>query len=403
MRLTTLLGPELEETLRKDPFFAKEIADELNAPDLAELICALPDDLAVGALATLTLESAAAVLDELEDNRRVDLVQQLDPERAAQLAEVMSADERADVFQELPEDVRSDLLSRMDEEEREDVRELIRHEEASAGGLMTTDFVSLDPNVTVESAIEQVRATAADMETIYEAYAVDPHGTLLGSVSLQALVLAGKGSKIADVMDADVRSVPPEMDQEELSGIVQKYGLLAVPVVDNTTRKLLGIVTVDDVVDVLKEEQAEDIEKLGAVQPVETPYFDTSFWTLLRSRAVWLVAIFLVQLLTFDVIESFHWAAVAAPALSALVPLIVSSGGNTGNQSASLVVRGLALGELKKGDGWRLLSREGLMGLVLGGSWGLSAPSVLTLRRAPLLCFLLQLPSPWFRWFASGP
>jgi magnesium transporter len=233
----------------------------------------------------------------MDHARRSVLVTSLDRALAARLAELMSADERADLFQSLDAEVRADLLGRMPKEEQRDVRELLRYPEHTAGGLMTTDYVALSPDSTVERAIDEVRRTAAEMETVYEAYAIDANGTLLGAVSLRDLVLARVGQPISAVMNADVISVPPEMDQEDVARIVQRYGLLALPVVD-AARKLLGIVTVDDVVDVLKKEQAEDIQKLGAVQPTATSYFQTGFWALVRSRAFWLVAIFLGEILT---------------------------------------------------------------------------------------------------------
>jgi magnesium transporter len=277
----------------------------------------------------------------------------------------MSADERADLFQALSAEVRSDLFGRMTKEEQRDVRELLRYPETSAGGLMTTDYVALKPDITVERAIDEVRRTAAEKETIYEAYAVDPNGTLLGSVSLRDLVLARVGQPISTIMNADTISVPPEMDREDVARIFQRYALLALPVVD-AARKLLGIVTVDDVVHVLKQEQAEDIQKLGAVQPTETPYFETPFWVFVRKRAGWLVAIFAGEILTASVLEHYAWARSANQAIEVFVPLIISSGGNTGSQSSSLVIRGMALGEFDIGDAIRILGRELRMGLVLG-------------------------------------
>jgi magnesium transporter len=230
---------------------------------------------------------------------------------------------------------------------------------------MTTDFVALEPQLTVENAIEQVRRTAGDKETIYEAYAVDPNGTLLGAVSLRDLVLARAGQPISAIMNADVISVPPEMDQEDVAHLFEHYDMLALPVVD-AARKILGIVTVDDVVTVLKREQAEDIQKLGAVAPTDDAYFKTEFWTLVRKRAGWLIAIFLGEILTASVLEHYETARRTFQAIEVFVPLIISSGGNTGSQASSLVIRGMALEEFGPGDAGRILWRELRMGLVLG-------------------------------------
>jgi magnesium transporter len=370
VRLASLLAPDLEATLKSNPLQAAELAEELHAADLAEVIEGLTDETAVTMLHALPPPVAAAALDAMNHGKRADLFGKLERPFAVQLTELMSADERADLFQSLPEDLRADLLGRLTKEEQRDVRELLRYPETSAGGLMTTDYVAVKPDITVERAIDDVRRTAAEKETIYEAYAVDPNGTLLGSVSLRDLVLARAGQTIATVMNADTISVPPEMDREEVARIFQRYGLLALPVVD-AARKMLGIVTVDDVVNVIKQEQAEDIQKLGAVQPTERPYFETDFWVFVRKRAGWLVVMFLGEIFTATILEGYAWARAANQTIEVFVPLILSTGGNTGSQSSSLVIRGMALGEFGVGDAVRILWRELRMGLVLGGILGI--------------------------------
>ena len=369
MQISKLLAPELEETLRQDPAQAAELAEELHDADLAELIDGLPDELAVVMLGTLAESQAAAVLDVMQAARRAELFERLERAKAARIADGMSADQRADLFQSLPDEVSADLLARMPKDASLDVRELLRYPENSAGGRMTTDFVTLSPQLTVERAIDEVRRIAEEKETINEVYVVDPNGTLLGALSLSALVLARAGQTLSAVMDAEVVSVPPELDQEDVARLFEHYELLAVPVVDQS-RKLLGIVTVDDVVTVLKEEQAEDIQKLGAVQATEGGYFDTDFWTFVRKRAGWLIAIFMGEILTASVLEHYEAARRAFTAIEVFVPLIISSGGNTGSQASALVIRGLALGEVAVGDAMQILWRELRMGLVLGAFLG---------------------------------
>lgn len=369
MRLSNLLAPDLVETLKQDPAQVAELADELHAADLAELIDGLPDDSAVLMLEVLPEHHAAAVLDAIKGSRRADLFQRVDRSKAARIADGMSADERADMFQSLPEETRADLLTRMPKAASQDVRELLRYPENSAGGRMTTDFAALPPQLTVERAIEEVRRIAEEKETINEVYVVDPNGTLVGAVSLRTLVLARAGQTLSAVMDADVVSVPPAMDQEDVARLFDHYELLAVPVVDET-RKLLGIVTVDDVVTVLKEEQAEDIQKLGAVRPIEEGYFQTDLWTFVRKRAGWLIVIFMGEILTASVLEHYEAARKAFSAIEVFVPLIISSGGNTGAQASSLIIRGLAMGEFAVGDAIRVLAREARVGLMLGAILG---------------------------------
>lgn len=370
MQISNLLIPDLEETLKSDPAQAAELAEELHSSDLAELIDKLPDDLAVIMLGALGESEAAAALDAMDPGRRAELFQRLDRTTAARLADDMSPDERVDLVQSLPDEVGADLLARMPQDASREVRALLRYPENSAGGRMTTNFVALQPQLTVERAIEEVRRSAEEKETINEVYAVNPDGKLMGAVSLRDLVLARAGQPLSAVMDPDVVSVPPELDQEDLARVFAHYNLLAVPVVDQG-RQLLGIVTVDDVVTVLKEEQAEDIQKLGAVQPTDGGYFQTDFWTFVRKRAGWLIAIFMGEIMTASVLEHYEAARRAFTAIEVFVPLIISSGGNTGSQASSLVIRGLALGEVGVRDGARILWRELRMGLVLGSFLGI--------------------------------
>jgi magnesium transporter len=369
VQISNLLAPDLRETLKTDPAQAAELAEELHDADLAELIDGLPDDLAVVMLGTLSEAQAAPVLDSMEKGRRAELFERLDRAKAARIADGMSPDERADLFQSLPDEVSADLLARMPKDASSDVRELLRYPENSAGGRMTTDYVTIAPHLTVEKAIEEVRKSAAEKETINEVYAVDQNGALLGAVSLKTLVLARAGQPISAVMNPDVISVRPDMDQEDVARLFAHYDLLAVPVVDEG-RKLIGIVTVDDVVTVLKQEQAEDIQKLGAVQPTEGGYFQTDFWTFVRKRAGWLIAIFMGEILTASVLEHYEAARRAFTAIEVFVPLIISSGGNTGSQASSLVIRGLALGEVSIRDIFKIFWREVRMGLVLGAFLG---------------------------------
>src|SRR5215831_21206144 len=366
MRVASLLAPDVEEILRTDPVLVAELVEELHPADLADVLGALSDDLAVLMLKSLPIEAAAQALDSADRTRRVEIFRAIDPVLAARVANKMSPDERADLFGELPEELRADVLARMEREEVKDVRQLLRYPEASAGGLMTTEFVALAAELPVERAIEEVRKKAPEMETIYDAYAIDPNGTLLGAVSLRDLVLARSGHPLSAVMDPTVISVPPETDREEVARLFAKYDLLALPVVDNASRRILGIVTVDDVVDVIQAEQTEDIQRLAAVEPIEDAYFATGFWTFVRKRASWLVLLFVEEMFTSNAINHYEWAEKAVLALSLYIPLIISSGGNSGSQSSALIVRSLAVGDVTLRDWFRIVRREIVLGLALG-------------------------------------
>jgi magnesium transporter len=223
----------------------------------------------------------------------------------------------------------------------------------------------------VDAALESVRtaARAGRREAMYAIYALDATGVLRGVFSLRELLAAPPGSRVSDISWHDVVSVPPTADREEVARLTSKYDLVAVPVVDPSGR-LLGAVTVDDVIDAIVEEQTEDVQRLGAVQPLDAPYFQASFWSIARKRAGWLFLLFIAELLTATAMARYETTLAGALALVFFVPLIISSGGNSGSQSATLITRALAVGEVELHDALRILTREGLQGLALGAFLG---------------------------------
>jgi len=366
--VTRLLLPDVAEALRNDPRSVVELTEELHPVDLADLCAELDDGLQLALVRALPVVDGARLLEALERQERVDLFGRLATaalDAAVDVAEAMAPDERADLFGELSEDTRTALLAKMERAESRDVQQLLAYPEDTAGALMTTNFVALSGEATCARAIEDVRRSAAEMETIYEAYAVDPHGTLLGVVSLRDLVLAKADKAIAEVMQPNVISVDVEADQEECARLIAKYDLLALPVMDRA-RRIVGIITVDDVVDVLQDEATEDAQKLGAVEPLEDSYFNTGFWALVKKRYKWLVILFVGGLFTGTAMKSFAGELRLVPALLLMVPLIISSGGNAGSQSASLMIRALAVGEVRPRDFARIVLRELAIGLALG-------------------------------------
>ena len=365
---TRLLLPDVAEALRSSPASVLELTDELHAADLAELATELEVDLAMILLATLPVEPAARLVGALEKTKRLELFGLLvekSQARAVELAEVMAPDERADLFGELPEDVRTSLLAKLTREEQRDVRQLLAYPDGTAGSIMTTAFIAVAAEQTVRQAIEQVRVSAEEMETIYAAYAVDPNGVLVGVVSLRDLVVAKGEKTILETMEPNVISLEAEADKGEAARLIAKYDLLALPVTDRTHR-LVGIITVDDVVDLIQEEAGDDVQKLGGVAPLEGAYFETGFWEFVRKRLMWLVVLFLGELLTGNAMHHYTATFENVAALIWFVPLIISSGGNAGSQSASLMIRALAVGEVKPSDFAKVLVRELSIGLSLG-------------------------------------
>ena len=367
---TRLLLPEVTEALRSNPQELLELTEELHPADLADLATALEPDLAQAFLSVLPIPIAARMLEACEEDDCLALFEPLarsSMNRAVAITDDMAADDRADLYALLPPDLRTQLLEAIDAEESRDIRQLLSYAEHSAGALMTTDFVALPANRTVAEAIEMVRDSAAEMETIYIAYAVDPNGTLLGAVSLRDLVTSPADRTIDAIMNPNILSVHADDDQEDAARMLAKYDLLALPVVDRTHR-ILGIITVDDLMDVVEEEATEDAQKMGAIEPLDTPYMNTPFMHLIKARAPWLVALFIAGLATANVLEHYtHSPSLMSVAmLTWFVPLIISSGGNSGSQSATLIIRAMAVDRIEGTDTLKILGRELLAGATLG-------------------------------------
>jgi magnesium transporter len=290
----------------------------------------------------------------------------------ALIASQMEPDDRADLFSILPPRVAASVLTtleKVDPEAAENVRELAKYPETAAGHLMTTWYVSAPPSATIEQAFEAVRAHAEETDTpIYSVYVLSDGDQLLGLVPLRDLIVAAKDGTdlpISELMRTNFVNVPPEMDQEEVARLMAKYDTNAMPVVDDSGA-LLGVITIDDIVDVLTAEQTEDAQKIGGMAPLEVPYFQTSFFAFVRKRGVWLLVLFFLQFFTQFALRSSDHVLSAIQGAAYYVPLLISSGGNSGSQSSTLIIRGLALGEIKPSDWWRILWREAGLGLVLG-------------------------------------
>jgi magnesium transporter len=367
---TRLILPEVIEALQTSPEDLVGLTEELHPADLADLAAALEPELAQRLLMVLPIADAARLLENLDEERRSSLFANLatrELDKAAAITDEMAADDRADLYATLGEKLRTELLEAIDEDESRDIRQLLSYPEDSAGALMTTDFVALPAHVSSEEAINLIRQTAADKETIYQAFAVDQNGTLLGVLSLRDLVVSPADRTIAQIMNPNIVSVPVEADQEEVARLIAKYDLLALPVVDRHHR-IVGIITIDDAIDVVQEEATEDVQRLGGVEPLEQPYLSTPYVQLIRARAPWLLVLFVAGLATRNVLEHYTTAAnIASIAmLMWFVPLIVASGGNSGSQSATLVIRAVALGRLELRDAGRVLVRELAVGFSLG-------------------------------------
>ena len=390
---TRLLLPEVTAALKAHPEQLIPLTEEMHPADLADLASALDPGLAHQLLNILSVEISAKLLEACTPETRLELFGNLAASslsNAVTITDAMAADDRADLYAELPEELRSQLLDAIDAEESRDIRQLLSYPEHSAGALLTTDFVALPATATAEAAIELVRKNAAEMETIYQAYAVDSHHTLLGVVSLRDLVTSPVDQTIDRLMNPNIVTIHVDDDQEEAARLIAKYDLLALPVVDRS-HHIVGIITVDDVLDVVEEEATEDVHKLGAIEPIETPYPATPLWQIIRARIPWLIALFAAVLATERMLVYYNYhsglTAHTVALLLAFVPVITSSGGNSGTQSATLVIRSMAIGRIEPHHTLAILRRELFVGLalgtilaVLGGVWIAMTGSPQTLR-----------------------
>lgn len=372
MRLASLLAPDIKRILEEDPEQVRDLLEEIHPEDLADIIGELEQEHAALLLARMPAEDAAPIFERLEEHEQEEIAEQMKPESVALIASEMAPDDRADLFSILPPGMAEDVfetLERVDPEAAEELQELAQYPETSAGHLMTTWYVSTAPTATIEQAFGAVREFAEKTHTpVYNVHALSSDGRLIGIVSLRELIVAAKdgtGRPIDELLRTNVISVTPDLDQEEVARRMAKYDINAMPVVDEKG-VLLGIITIDDVIDVLAAEQTEDVQKIGGVEPLEVPYFQTSFWSFIKKRGVWLLVLFFGEFFTQMAMRRHDSVLTAIHGAAYYVPLLISAGGNSGSQSSTLVIRGMAVGEIKLGDWWRILWREAGMGLVLG-------------------------------------
>jgi len=361
------LTPELLYLLAGDPIeFAEAIAG-LRSVDLAELLRDVRPEAAAVVLCALPFDVALAVFNEPELENRHAILRHIDDATTAQLIDAMSPDQQADLFRRIPEADRARYLKQLDQPTRDRLKLLLRYPGDTAGGLMTTEFVAVPDNWTVEQALHHIHNVGDAKETVYAVYVYDPHDRrLVHVVSLRELVVADKQTHVGEVGEPRLPiTVGPRTDREEVARIIAKYDLLAVPVVD-ATGQVIGIVTVDDVIDALTSELTEDVQKFGGMEALDAPYTEIGLGTMIKKRAGWLCALFVSEMFTASAMSHFEHEIARAVVLALFIPLIISSGGNSGSQATSLIIRAMALREVTLRDWWRVAMRELPSGLALG-------------------------------------
>lgn len=346
---------------------------ELDFDALTEVWPILSPEERVEGFRLLEAEDAEEFFLALPARDQADLLQALPRGERRLWLRLLPPDDVADLIQESEEEARPGLLSLLDDPTRRDVTALLAYAEDDAGGLMNPRFTRVRPDMTADEAITYLRrqAIAGEQapEVMYYAYVLDAEQRLLGVVTLRELFAAPPRKEVREVMDTDLVTVPEEMDQEAVARILSDYDLDAVPVVDADGR-MRGIVTLDDIVDVVEEEATEDIQKYGGMEALDEPYLEIGFLDMVRKRAGWLTALFLSEMLTATAMGYFTNEIARAAVLAIFIPLIISSGGNSGSQASTLVIRAMAVGELRLRDWWRVVRRELSSGLVLGGILG---------------------------------
>lgn len=358
-----------------DPDELQEALGEIRPPDIAEALRELPPDAAGKVMAALPFDLAVQVFDDPELTRhRCAIIQRIDSSRVGPLIEAMSADQQADLFREVPAEDRPRLLGTLQESTRSALLRLLEYSPNTAAGIMTTELVSVSSDWSVEQALLLISEVGGRKETVYAIYVTDRDSqALLHVVSLRELLTAPRDENIMDIGNRrQPLTVTADTDREQAARLISKYNLLAIPVVDDN-RRILGIVTVDDVIDTLIEEQTEDVQRFGGMESLDAPYTEISFLGMIRKRAPWLTALFLSEMLTATAMQRFQGEIERAAVLALFIPLVMSSGGNSGSQATSLVIRALALQELKLRDWWRIAMRELPTGLLLGSILGVIA------------------------------
>lgn len=361
-----LLLPELREMLlEKDTRAMKEFCEVLYPGIVAENLEALTDEEVWQILSQATLEKQAEIFEFIDLNRQTELVQLLDSEKLSELIAQMAPDNRADLLETLDTAQVELMLPLLAQAERADIRKLLSYPEHSAGSIMTTDYASLPEGLSAGEALAQLRLQAPDRETIYYIYVTDEHRRLRGLLSLRKLILARPDTLISKIIEQDVISVRVDENQEEVARKIARYDFIALPVVDDQNR-LVGIITHDDVLDVVQEEATRDMQKVGGSEALDAPYFDVGFLPMLKKRGGWLAVLFLGETLTATAMGHFEEEIKKAAVVALFVPLIISSGGNSGSQATSILIRSLALQEVKLRDWWRVFRMEFFSSAALG-------------------------------------
>lgn len=345
----------------------RQFLAELNDADIAALMEELDEESLLKVYRILPKDLAADVFSYLEVDSQQMIINSLSDKEAANVIDNLMADDAVDFLEEMPANVVDKILANAKPDTRQAINHLLRYPEDSAGSIMTVEYVSLKENLTVKQAIEHIRKVGLDSETINICYVLDAQRRLVGTVALRYLLLSDGDEIIGDLMHENVISINTLMDQEQVAAQFKKYDFTAMPVVDNENR-LVGIITVDDIVDIMEEETTEDMEKMAAIVPSDKPYMRTTVWETYKKRIPWLLLLMISATFTGAIISSFEEALSVCAALIAFIPMLMDTGGNAGGQASVTVIRGLSLGEIEYRDVPGVLWKEIRVAVLCGVS-----------------------------------
>ncbi|HYK47409.1 MAG TPA: magnesium transporter [Parafilimonas sp.] len=361
---------QFEQLMQENDLQAiRRFLDDQNISDVADLIYDHPDYEAQ-IIANMAINRASKVFKILDLSTQKQIVQELPSFKTAELLNDLPADDRTDFLEELPKEAIRDLIKQLNPEERKVTLSLLGYPEDSVGRLMTPDYVYVHPYNTVEQALSTIRKVAKNSETIDVIYVLDKNGELIDDLRIRDIILASPDKKIDELMDGRVVALNVNDDQEHASEIFKMNNRVALPVTDDNNI-LLGIVTIDDMLWVANEEFSEDIQKIGGTEALNQPYLDMPLLKLIKKRVGWLIILFVGEMLTATAMAYFSDEIKKAVVLSIFVPLIMSSGGNSGSQASTLIIQALAVGDVALSDWWRVMRREIFSGLMLGSVLGL--------------------------------
>ncbi|MDD3089070.1 MAG: magnesium transporter [Candidatus Omnitrophica bacterium] len=386
------ISPEIKEILEmpNKAEILKEAFSDLHPRDIFNLCEGLEPGENAEIVMALGIPLGIEFFQEFRIRQQRDIFRQFPKEWMKMVVEEMAPDERTDFLKALPKERYDELLPLVAQAERNDIKKLLQYEEGTAGAILTTEYAFLSRDITVKRAIENIRLQAFDRETIYYIYVIDDTRTLLGFVSLKGLLVADPGKTVGDIMHTHIMSAHVDEDKESVAKKISEYDLLAIPVVDNNNR-LVGIVTVDDVVDVIEEENTEDIYKYGAAgKPVD--YMGSNPGVMAKQRIFWLLMLVIMGFVSGWVIELYAFQLEAVVALAFFIPLLCASGGNAGTQSSTVVIRGIATGEIKMKDLFKVFRKELSIGAMVGLAMAfLAALRAVVMNKDPLLALTVGL------------